>query len=200
MSLVMARLWSYLRVGGVSSLLWRNLKYLTPMPTFEGPIPPKRSLNPYIIFCSERLQGKGREGMKLAGKEWREIDPQEKKKYEEKSKDLKEKYEKEVQLFSQKFANEKELNLHLKKYSEYCKSLKSYRLMKRVKSKPIKVSAYEAMIVYRTSQLPPEKRFEYVKKQAVLDYRNLTLEERKKYEDVADNIYKQRMKEFFAEH
>ncbi len=194
---MMTRLESRLKLLGVNGFLWRSMTSVPPKPLFEGPIPPKRSLNPYIAFCEERLVGTGkREGLKLAVKEWKEMNPQDKEKYKEKSKELKEKYEKELQLFSQKFASEDDLKLYLKKYSEYCKNLRSYKSMKKEKKKPRKVSVLDAMKIDRCSKLPPEKRYEYVQKEVSIQYKNLTQEEKKKYKEMADEIYEEKMRRY----
>ncbi len=193
----MTRFVSRLKLLGVNGLLWRNMKSVPRKPLFEGPIPPKRSLKPFVIFCKERLVGcERRGGFKLAAKEWKEMNPQDKVIYQEKFKELKEKYEKELQLFSQKFASEDDFKLYLKKYSEYCKNLRSYKSMKKEKKTPRKVSALDAMKIDGCSKLPPEKRCQYMLKESNTQYKNLTQEEKKKYKEMADEIYEEKMRRY----
>ncbi len=197
MSLMMTRFGSRLKLLGVNGLLWRNMKSVPGKPVFEGPIPPKRNLKQFAIFCKERLVGCERgDRVKLAAKEWKEMNPQDKEIYQEKFKELKETYKKELQLFSQKFASEDDFKLYLKKYSYYRKNLKSYQLMKKEKKKPRRVGAFNAMISDRCSKLPPEKRYEYAQKEASTQYKNLTQEEKKKYKEMADEIYEEKMRRY----
>ena len=193
----MTRFGSRLKLLGVNGLLWRNMKSVPRKPLFEGPIPPKRNINRFVIFCKKRLVGFERgSSLKLAAKEWKEMNSQDKEIYLEKFKELKEKYEKELQLFSQKFASEDDFKLYLKKYSYYRKNLKSYQLMKKEKKKPMKLRALDAMKIDGCSKLPPEKRCQYMLKESSTQYKNLTQEEKKKYKEMADEIYEEKMRRY----
>jgi len=60
--------------------------------------------------------------------------------------------------------------------------------------KPSKVSVYAIMKKDRAAKLPKEERVEYMLTKSSRDYKNLTPEERQKYESMAEEYNKKRMK------
>ena len=132
-----------------------------------------------MTYTSERY--KDSKGEKLSfstvGREWREMRPQQKARYEEDYQKRREEYQKQMKEFSQNFA-----------------SIKDQRLYLRSIEKQGYPTAYNVMVKDRASKLPREERRDYVIHMAKEDYKNLTSSELQIYQHMADNINKENKK------
>lgn len=171
-------------------------------PVFERILPPKQPMPPYRVYMQEMLKtlpGGSESFSKLAAK-WKGLRPEKKSKYFEESQQLQEEFQKKCQLFFEGF-NSKEKYDYLKELAQYRSRIRTYkrniRMLKRQKKirKPVKCSCYTVMRMDRCKQYPVEERMEYIRRQAVIDYKNLTKQELAMYQHMADNIHEQRLKE-----
>ena len=157
-----------------------SLKHPSRGPTLERPVPPKRPLCAYVTYMSERY--KDSKGEKLSfstvAREWREMCPQQKARYQEDFQKRREEYQKQMKEFSQNFASEKDQHLYLLS-----------------NKKQGKFTAFNAMVKDRASKLPREERRDYVVHMAKEDYKNLTSSELQTYQHMADNINKENKKD-----
>ena len=148
-------------------------------PPLERPVPPKKPFSAYIVYTSERY--KDSKGEKLSfsaiAREWREMSPHQKARYEEDFQRRREEYQKQMKEFSQNFA-----------------SIRDQRLYLLSSKKQGKLTAYNAMIKDRASKVPSEERGDYVLHKAKKDYKNLTSSELQTYQHMADNINKENKK------
>ena len=148
-------------------------------PTLERPVPPQKPISAYMTYTSERY--KDSKGQKLSfstvGREWREMRPQQKARYEEDYQKRLEEYQKQMKEFSQNFASEKDQRLYLR-------SIKKQGYP----------TAYNVMVKDRASKLPREERRDYAIHMAKEDYKNLTSSELQTYQHMADNINKENKK------
>ena len=142
-------------------------------------LPPKRPGNSYMRYCKERLKGSKEVILAAASvaKEWREMSPQQKEKYEEDFLREQEEYHEQMKEFSQNFASEKDKQLYLR-------SIKKQR----------KVSAYQVMKKDRVNNLPSEERSFYTVQKAKEDYKNLTCSELQAYQKMAETINGDKLK------
>ena len=136
-------------------------------------LPPKRPGNSYMSYYKERQKGSKEVKLTAASvaKEWREMSPQQKEKYEEDFLREQEEYHEQMKEFSQNFPSETDMRLYLR-------SIKQGR----------KMSAYKAMKKERIYNLPSEERSFYTVQKAKEDYKNLTSSELQAYLKMADTI------------
>ena len=133
-------------------------------------LPPKRPVNSFLSYYKERCK-EGKLSAASVAKEWREMSPQQKAKYQEDYLRKHEEYQKQIKEFSQNFASETDKRLYLR-------SIKKGR----------KMSAYKAMKKDRIYYLPSEERSFYTVQKAKEDYKNLTCSELQAYQKMADTI------------
>ena len=136
-------------------------------------LPPKRPGSSHVSYYKERLKcsKEGKLSVGAMAREWREMSPQQKARYEEDCLRRLEEYQKQMKEFSQNFASERDKQLYL-------------RSIKKQK----KVSAYDVMKKDRLYNLPSAERNSYILKKASEDYRNLTSSELQAYQKMADKI------------
>ena len=128
---------------------------------------------------SERYKDSKGEKLSIStvGREWREMCPQQKAKYEEDYQKRLEEYQKQMKEFSQNFASEKDQRLYLRSIKK-----QGYH------------TAYNVMVKDRASKLPREERRDYAIHMAKEDYKNLTSSELQTYQHMADSINKENKK------
>ena len=133
-------------------------------------LPPKRPVNSFGSYYKERYK-EVKLSVSAVAKEWREMSPQQKARYQEDYLRNHEEYQKQMKEFSQNFASETGKWLYLR-------SIKKGR----------KMSAYKAMKKDRIYNLPSEERSFYTVQKAKEDYKNLTSSELQAYLKMADTI------------
>ena len=111
------------------------------------------------------------------GREWREMSPKKKARYQEDYQRRLEEYQKQMKKFSHNFATKKDQRV-------YFLSIKEQR----------KLTAFSAMVKDRASKLPREERRDYMLHKSQEDYKNLTSSELQTYQHMADNINKENKK------
>ena len=150
-----------------------------PLSELEGPVPPKKPVTAYTTYCSERYKDSkvGKLSLSTIGREWREMSPQKKARYQEDFQRRREEYQKQMKEFSQNFA---------------CKTDQILYLLSNKKRG--KATALSAMKKDRASKLPSEERVGYVLHKAKEDYKNLTSSELQTYQHIADNVNKESKK------
>ena len=129
-------------------------------------LPPKRPGSSYMSYYKERLKccKEGKLCLATVAREWREMSPQQKTRYQEDFLRKQEEYHKQMKEFSQNFASERDKRLYL------C-SIKKQR----------KMSAYEAMKKDKVYGLPSTEQSSYILQKAHEDYKNLTSSELQAY-------------------
>ena len=144
-----------------------------PLSELKGPVPPKKPLSAYITYCSERYKDSkgGKLSLSTIGREWREMSPQKKARYQEYFQRRREEYQKQMKEFSHNFATKTDQSLYLL-------SNKKQGI----------VTAYSAMVKDRASKLPREERRDYMLHKSKEDYKSLTSSELQTYQHMADNI------------
>jgi len=145
--------------------------------------PPKRWHPPFMVYFNKNYTYR-REGHAQSlelGKKWTEMNDQEKKKYFEESLKLRDEYLNCMKKFSDKFATEKDKKIHISKLK-----------------KPVKLSVLSAFTKERTSKMPIKDRLQYVLKQAKVDYKKLTSSEFQMYQQIADDLNKERREKYEA--
>ena len=150
-----------------------------PLSELEGPVPPKRPSSAYMVYTSERYKDSKGEKLSLStiAKEWQEMGPHQKARYEEDYQRRLEEYQKQMKKFSHNFANKKDQRLYLLSIKEQQK-----------------ITALSAMVKDRASKLPREERRDYMLHKSKEDYKNLTSSELQTYQHMADNINKENKK------
>ena len=174
-------------VISLASHLWNNTSrrrhqvsssFMSTKRPSEGPPleRPKKPFPAYSAYVGERFKNSKGEKLSLStiGREWREMSPQKKARYEEDFRRRCEEYQKQMKEFSKNFANIKDQRLYL---------LSS--------KKRGKATAFSAMKKDRACKLPSEERGDYVLHKAKEDYKNLTSSELQTYQHMADNINKE---------
>ena len=148
-------------------------------PPVERPVPPKRPCSAYMVYVSERYKDSKGEKLSLStiAREWREMSPQQKVRYEEDHQRRHEEYQKQMKEFSQNFATKRDQRLYLLSNKKHGKA-----------------TAYSVMMKDRASKLPKEERRDYVSHKSKEDYKNLTSSELQTYQHMADNINKENKK------
>ena len=158
----------------VRGLVTSSKTLLNPQP--NQLLPPKRPVTSFGSYYKERYK-EVKLSVSAVAKEWREMSPQQKARYQEDYLRNHEEYQKQMNEFSQNFPSETDKRLYLR-------SIKKGR----------KMSAYQAMKKDRVYNLPSEERSFYTVQKAKEDYKNLTCSELQAYLKMAETINGDKLK------
>jgi len=162
-------IWSRLYQRGLFSSISSRKKLNLPTSEQDRPLPPRKPLNCFLAYIKKRFKQTGEKlTLTIIAREWREMDPQQKAKFEEEFLTRREEYQRQMEEFS-----------------------KNFRLYRLITGKKRRINSYHIFGKDQASKLPKEQRADYIQCKAKEEYKNLTTEELKAYQEMADNINKE---------